>query len=149
MYSIERIREMTLEQRDTLYRNCLRLGGPKAESVIRTLETAGVPYVKSKSIAHGDPIYRRMEIVINNPENVEKMLDAAAKGRPPLEAVDPLIAAELGADYGAHNEGTITAGYLVGQKMYALGYEKRPALPLKGCVAKTAAAFRKKAQPPK
>jgi hypothetical protein len=32
----------------------------------------------------------------------------------------------------------------VGQKFHALGYDKGPPLPLKGCVAKTAATFRKR-----
>ncbi|WP_353646281.1 hypothetical protein [Mesorhizobium sp. WSM2239] len=86
-----------------------------------------------------------MEIIINNPANVELMLDASANGRPALEPIDPLIAKELGKDYGPHNESTVTAGYLVGQKMYALGYEKMPSKALsQGCVAKTAAIFRKR-----
>ncbi|MER8772658.1 hypothetical protein NKH63_28695 [Mesorhizobium sp. M0960] len=144
MYTIDGLGAKTLEQRDTIYRNCIRQGGPEADAIIEMLKATGLPYVKDKSLADGDPIYRKMEIIINNPVNVEKMLDAVAKGRPPLEAVDPLIAAGLGIDYGSHNEGTVTAGYLVGQKMYALGYEKMPALPLVGCVAKTATMFRKK-----
>ncbi|MDG4898181.1 hypothetical protein P9272_32100 [Mesorhizobium sp. WSM4976] len=144
MYTIEKLKAMTLEQRAQIYKNCLRKGGPEAEAIIEMLKATGMPYQKDKSLAHGDPVYRAMEVVINNPENVEKMLDAAAKGRPPLEAVDPLIKAKLGNDYGPHNEGTVTAGYLVGQKMYALDYEKTRALPLVGCVAKTAATFRKR-----
>lgn len=144
MYTIEKLKAKTLEERDQIYRNCLRNGGPEAEAIIEMLKATGLPYQKDRSLAHGDPTYRAMEIVINNPENVEKMLDAAAKGRPPLEAVDPLIKAKLGKDYGSHNDGTVTAGYLVGQKMYALDYEKTGALPLVGCVAKTAATFRKR-----
>jgi len=72
------------------------------------------------------------------------MLDATARGRPALEPIDPQIANALGADYGSHNESTVTAGYLVGQRMYALGYEKRPVKALSGCIAKTAATFRRK-----
>lgn len=144
MYTIDKLASMTVEQRDTIYRNCLRVGGPEAEEVIGKLQATGLPFIKAKSLAHGDPAYRKMEIIINKPENVEGMLDAAAKGRPPMEVIDPLLAAELGNDYGPHNEATVTAGYLVGQKMYALGYEKRPPLALRGCVAKTAATFRKR-----
>ncbi|MBW6421643.1 hypothetical protein KX729_09340 [Rhizobium sp. XQZ8] len=63
---------------------------------------------------------------------------------PALEPIDPQIASALGKDYGGHNESTIAAGYLVGQRMYALGYEKIGAKSLVGCIAKTAATFRKK-----
>jgi hypothetical protein len=144
MYTVEKLKANTLDERAQIYKNCLRNGGAKAEAVIEMLKATGLPYQKDRSLSHGDPIYRAMEIVINNPENVDKMLDAAAKGRPPLEAVDPLIKAKLGKDYGSHNEGTVTAGYLVGQKMYALNFEKTGEFPLIGCVAKTAATFRKR-----
>lgn len=146
-YTVETLRTKTLEQRDAIYRNCLRKGGPEADRIIGLLEATGLPYAKAKSLAHGDPVYRRMEMVINNPANVDLMLDAASRGRPPMEAIDPLLAEALGKDYGPHNEGTVTAGYLVGQKFYALGYEKGPSLPLQGCVAKSAATFRKRPRP--
>jgi len=143
VYTIEQLSEMTLEKRNTIYRNCLKSPGPKADEILAKLEATGLPYVKHKPVVNGDPEYRKIELIINNPENVEKMLDATAKGRPALEPLDPLIAHDLGDDYGGHNETTILAGYLVGQKMYALGYEKRPAKSLMGCIAKTAATFRK------
>lgn len=144
MYSIEQLAEMTLEKRDTIYRNCLKSPGPKADEILAKLKATGLSYVKHRPVVDGDPEYRKIELIINNPANVEKMLDATAKGRPALEPLDPLIACELGDDYGGHNETTILAGYLVGQKMYALGYEKRSSKPLKGCIAKTAATFRKR-----
>lgn len=144
MYTNKKLQGMTLEQRHTIYRNCLRNPGPKADEVLGQLEAAGLPYIKTTPIASGDPIYRTIELIINKPQNTELMLDATAKGRPALEPIDPQLAEALGPDYGGHNESTVTAGYLVGQRMYALGYEKRPAKALKGCIAKTAATFRKK-----
>lgn len=144
MYSTEQLASMTLEKRDTIYRNCLKKPGPEADEILAKLEETGLPYIKHKPVANGDPLYRKIELIINKPENVEKMLDATARSRPALEPIDPLIALELKGDYGGHNESTILAGYLVGQKMYALGYEKRPAKSLEGCVAKTAATFRKR-----
>lgn len=143
MYSIEKISQMTLEKRDTLYRNCLKAPGSKADEILAMLEASGLPYIKHKPISDGDPIYRKIEMIINKPENVEKMLDATARGRPALEPIDPLIANALGGDYGSHNESTIAAGYLTGQKMYALGYEKSRPKSLEGCIAKTAATFKK------
>ncbi|TWF41179.1 hypothetical protein [Neorhizobium alkalisoli] len=144
MYTVEKLKAMTLEERDTVYRNCLRNPGPKADEILLLLEKTGEKYIKDKPVANGDPIYRAIELIINKPEHTDLMLDATAKSRPALEPIDPLIANALGKDYGGHNETTILAGYLVGQRMYALGYEKRPAKTLTGCVAKTAATFRKK-----
>ncbi|MEB2848096.1 hypothetical protein [Endobacterium cereale] len=111
------------------------------------LKATNEKYIKDKPVANGDPIYRAIELIINKPDHSDLMLDATAKGRPALEPIDPLIAAALGNDYGGHNETTILAGYLVGQRMYALGYEKRPAKALQGCVAKTAATYRKIKRP--
>jgi hypothetical protein len=144
MYTVEKLAAMTLEKRDTIYRNCLKSPGPKADEILESLKATGLPYVKQRPVVNGDPEYRTIELIINKSENVERMLDATARGRPALEPIDPLIAQELGDGYGGHNETTILAGYLVGQKMYALGYEKRPSKALTGCVAKTAATFRKR-----
>jgi hypothetical protein len=146
MYTIEKLKAMTLKERDTIYRNCLRKPGPKADEILALLEATGEKYVKETPVAHGDPIYRTIELIISKPEHSDLMLDATAKGRPALEPIDPLIAEALGNDYGGHNETTILAGYLVGQRMYALGYEKRPAKSLVGCVAKTAATFRRRSR---
>jgi len=147
MYSVETLRDKTLEQRDVIYRNCLRKPGPKADEIIALLQATGKPYSKPTPVSAGDPIYRKIELIINRSENEGLMLDATARGRPALEPIDPLIAEALGPDYGGHNESTITAGYLVGQRMYALGYEKHPAKSMKGCIAKTAATYKKKKSP--
>jgi hypothetical protein len=144
VYTLEKLKAMTLEQRDTIYRNCVRSPGAKADEILALLDATGVKYIKDKPVVDGDPIYRLIELIISKPEHTDLMLDATAKGRPALEPIDPLIAQALGKDYGGHNETTVLAGYLVGQRMYALGYEKRPAKALVRCVAKTAATFRKK-----
>jgi hypothetical protein len=144
MYTVEQLKSMTLEKRHTIYQNCLRTPGPKADEILSKLKETGLPYFKPKPVSDGDPIHRKIELLVNMQASTELMLDATARGRRALEPIDPLIAAELGGDYGGHNESTITAGYLVGQPMYALGYEKLGSKALKGCVAKTAATFRKK-----
>ncbi|WP_024587576.1 hypothetical protein [Aliihoeflea sp. 2WW] len=145
LHTVDSLRRRTLEERAAIYDNCLRQGGPAADEVIGMLQTTGLPYTKQQEIYDGHPIYRAIELVIGKTENIELMLDSAAKGRPPVEAVDPLIAAELKSDYGAHNGGTVTAGYLVGQVMYSRGYEKQGQTKLKtGCVAKTGTLFRKR-----
>lgn len=144
MYTIEKLKAMTLEERDRIHTNCIRTPGPKADEVIRMLEATGEKFMKDKPVVNGDRIYRAIELIINRPENTDLMLDATAKGRPALEPIDLQISEELGTDYGGHNESTIVAGYLVAQRMYALGYESRPAKALSNCVAKTAATFRKR-----
>jgi hypothetical protein len=145
-YTPEKLAAMTLEQRETLYRNCLRLeGNADATSIVEMLVASGLSFRKSREIAHGDPEMTAIEIIVNTPENEPTMLDAVARGEPPLAVIEPLIVARLGTDYRGDNGGTVAAGYLIAKRLYALGHEKQPSRPMPpGSVAKTAATYRKK-----
>ena len=62
---------------------------------------------------------------------------------PALAGIDPMLLSALGVDYGSHNEGTISAGYLVAQMMRMHGYKltgRKGKLP-STCVAKTAEIY--------
>ena len=54
MYTVEKLKAMSLEQRAQIYKNCLRKGGPEAEAIIQMLKATGMPYQKDSSLAHGD-----------------------------------------------------------------------------------------------
>jgi len=90
--------------------------------------------------AHDDP--RETEEAINSPEGKEACLSATADGLPALAGVEPLIAAKLGAHYGAHDGLTVPAGYQVDTLMRQLGYKEtgKGVMP-EGSVAKTAAVW--------
>ena len=123
-----------------------RIENEDAVAIVEMIVGSGLPYRKSKEIAHGDPEMRAIEIVVNASENLSSLLDAAARGEPPLAAIEHLIVERLGPDYRGDNGGTVAAGYLVAKRLYALGYEKQPSKSMPfGSVAKTAATFRKKA----
>jgi hypothetical protein len=143
----EKIAAMSIEQRETLYRNCMeRIDNEDAVQIVEMIVKSDLPFRKQREIAHGDPEMRTIEIVVNASENEAGMLDAVAKRIPPLAFIEPLIVARLGKDYRGDNGGTIAAGYLIAKRLYALGYEKQRPKPMPaGSVAKTAATFRKKA----
>lgn len=141
----EQIASYTVNERHALYRNCLeRIENPEAVRLVELIVQSGLEYRKTKEIAHGDPEMRAIEIIANMTANEPLMLDAIARGIPPLQLLEPQIVAKLGADYNGKNGGTIAAGYLIAKRLYALGYEKAQSKPMPpGSVAKTAATFKK------
>lgn len=142
----EKIAAMSLENRATLYANCMKtVDNEDAVFIVEMIVDSGLPYARKKEISHSDPEMRAIELIVNAPANEPAMLDAVAAGDPPLGVIEPLIVKKLGDLYRAENGGTIAAGYLVAKRLYALDYEKCPARPMpSGSVARTAATFRKK-----
>ena len=97
---------------------------------------------KSTGMSKNDPIYIRMRDIIRSEESVAAMKKAATEGLPALAAIEPKLVAVFGKDYGQHNQGTMTAGALVGEVMYSLGFKKGKSAPMpEGSVAKTAATW--------
>ncbi len=91
-----------------------------------------------------DPIGLAMRGIVFSEQGSKAMLEAVENGRPALEAVDPMLAAALGSNYGKHNEATIQAGYLVAMRMRELGFEKTKQVPLEEhCVARSGVLFEK------
>jgi hypothetical protein len=81
--------------------------------------------------------------IVHSSEGIEAMKKAVADGWPPLSGVDPILHQTLGADYGAHNLATATAGDFVVKEMRRLGYKdtgKSGKLP-DHCKAKTGRVF--------
>ena len=155
-YTLVKIEQMSpKERRIALNNNKKYLENPKyaedASFNVDLIENSGLKLGPENELRSGDWQLREIEIIVNNPDNEAAMLAAVNEGAPPLSAIEKLIVAKLGSEYkGAGRHDTVQAGYLVGQRLYALGYEKVEGADkrmTKGSVAKTAATFRKKKRP--
>ncbi len=96
-----------------------------------------------------DPVTIRMFEIINSAEGRAAMIAATEKGLPAISGVDHRLSAELGVDYGGHNQATQTAGFLVAERVRQLGYRnsgRKGKLPERS-IAKTAEIFVKKRVP--
>ncbi|WP_372782898.1 hypothetical protein [Phenylobacterium sp.] len=143
-WNLERLRAMPVHDRAGLYRNACRLAHtPQGAALKKLLEAAGLPFSEAAALTLDDPISVRMHEVINSPEGRAAAIEATKAGLPAMAGIDPLLQVALGVDYGSHNQGTNTAGWLVGQLMQTLGYRKDGEKPLPAhCVAKTAAMWK-------
>ncbi|MBP1857724.1 hypothetical protein [Rhizobium herbae] len=144
--TLDELNAWTFDQRQTFYRNGLaRFDNAEAVRLVEMLVASGLPFRSGKEIAHGDREMKALEAIVYSPYNEKLLLEAAASGKPPLGAIEPLIIEGLGEDYRADNGATIAAGYLIARRLYALGFEKGNSQKMPdGSVAKTAATFRKK-----
>lgn len=143
-WTLDDLEEMSVHDRHQLFKNAARLSHtPEGAALKALIEEAGLPFSDSAALRDDDPIFLKMESVVNSPEGRAAAVTATKAGLPALAGVDPLIQEALGVDYGPHNHGTVNAGWLVGQVMQTLGYRKagRGNMP-DGSVAKTAATWR-------
>lgn len=140
--TIERLQKMTPEQRATLHENARKRIDHGGREIIELIESSGLP-LSSGGMRLSDPVYRRMEEIVWSSEGKKAAVAATEAGLPALAGVEPLIVADLGDRYHPHNDGTKSAGGIVGELMRSLGYElighaDMPA----GSVAKTAALWK-------
>ena len=144
--SLDEMNGWPFEQRQTFYRNGLaRFDNAEAVRLVEMMVASGLPFRRGKEIAHGDREMKVLEAIVYAPYNEKLLLEAAASGKPPLGAIEPLLVEALGEDYRIDNGATIAAGYLIARRLYALGFEKGNSQKMPdGSVAKTAATFRKK-----
>lgn len=142
-WTLDELKAMTVHQRAELYKNACRLAHtPQGAALKALIEEAGLPFSDDAALTLDDPLTLRMYEVINAKPGRDAAVAATKAGLPAMAGIDPLLQAELGVDYGPHNQGTNTAGYLVGQLMQSLGYKKVGQKPLPDhCVAKTAAMW--------
>ncbi|WP_156417905.1 hypothetical protein [Aureimonas sp. AU4] len=94
-------------------------------------------------MAKDDPVYRELERIIRSPEGRKAMIAATTAGLPALAGVEPMIVASLGPLYGPHDQGTVSAGGIIGEVMRPMGYRKdRDSAPMPiGSVAQSAATW--------
>ncbi len=140
--TIEKLETMTPEQRARLYENARKRIDQGGREVMKLIDSSGLP-LRSGGMSLSDPIYVRMEEIIWSAEGRTAAIKATEAGLPALAGTEPLIVEDLGHHYHPHNDGTKSAGGIVGELMRHLGYEHaghRDMPP--GSVAKTAALWR-------
>lgn len=133
---------MTPEQRATLHENARKRIDNGGREIIELIEASSLP-LSSGGMRLSDPVYIRMQEIIWSSEGKKAAIDATASGLPALAGIEPLIVADLGDRYHPHNQGTVSAGGIVGELMRFLGYKilGQADMP-KGSVAKTAALWK-------
>jgi hypothetical protein len=128
-YTLEQLEAMTPKQRrNMLTNNQTRINDPKygeaAKANIDLLKGSGLKIGPLEELRDGDWQLREIELIINDPTNEAPMLDAVAKGYPPLGAIEHKIVAKLGDEYLSERRDTVHSGDLVAKRLYALGYDK-------------------------
>lgn len=112
-------------------------------ATLRQLEELGIK-VPAAGVTLDSPAGKLMQRVIFSPEGRRAAMDAAKQGKAPMEPIDVLLQAAMGADYSADNGATVQAGYLVAnlmrQEMWEVSPNRRAHLP-DHCIAKTAALY--------
>jgi len=132
-----------MADRYALYENALKRRSPEADAIIEQLSQYKLLGRIGGGLPRHHPIIRGIEEVIRTPEARVAAVEATDRGLPALAGVDPMIQARLGEDYGGKDT-TNWAGTFQAEVMYELGYEQIAKRPMPaGCVARTAAFFRK------
>jgi hypothetical protein len=137
------LRAMTPEQRMTVRSNPVKLGGEVGCTTVALIDSLNLP-LSSGGMSKDDPFYREMEEIVWSAEGKAAAVQAVEKGLPAMAGIDPLLRKGMGNRYGRESQGTMNAGSIVAELMRYLGYQKgKEADVPPGCVAKTAATWRK------
>jgi hypothetical protein len=143
-YILDDLKKMTPEQRASLYQNASKLRQNGGQAIIDLIDSSGLS-LSSGGMRASDPAYIKIEEIAWSPEGRRAATEVTEKGQPALAGIEPMIVAELGAQYHPHDGGTVNAGYIVAGLMRHLGYVedgegKMPA----GSVAKTAMKWKQR-----
>jgi hypothetical protein len=131
------LRAMTPEQRMTVRGNAAKLGGEVGNATMALIDSLNLP-LSSGGMPKDDPVYRETEEIVWSAEGKAAAILAVEKGLPAMAGIDPLLRKAMGNRYGRESQGTMNAGSIVAE--YQKG--KEADLP-PGCIAKTAATWRK------
>jgi len=143
-WTVERLRNLSLQQREALFDNARRKGGPEADEIVRLLMEHDLLVRAGGGLSRDHPIIQQMEEIIRSPEGRLAAKQAAEAGEPAMAGIDPLLSAALGSSYGEHDT-TSWAGTLTAEIMGEAGYvQTRKAQMPESCVARTAAFFEKR-----
>jgi hypothetical protein len=105
--TLDELNAWTFDQRQTFYRNGLaRFDNADSVRLVEMIVTSGLPFRHGKDIAHGDREMKALEAIVYSPYNEKLLLEAAASGKPPLGAIEPLMIEGLGEDYRIDNGAT-------------------------------------------
>jgi hypothetical protein len=143
-WTLDRLRALTLKQREALFANARGRVDHEAENVIRLLVDHDLLVRSGGGLSRDHPTIQQMEEIIRSAQGRQAAQKAAEAGLPAMAGIDPLLSAALGASYGEHDT-TSWAGTLTAEIMDECGYVQTRKAPLpEGCVAKTAAFFEKR-----
>jgi hypothetical protein len=133
---------MTPEQRMTIRSRAEKLGGEIGNATVALIDSLNLP-LSSGGMSEDHPLYREMQKIVWSAEGKVAAVHAVDRGLPAMAGIDPLLRKIMGDRYGLEYQGTMNAGYIVGELMRFLGYQKdgEAGLP-SDCVAKTAATWR-------
>lgn len=137
IWTEERLRAATPEERARLYANAKRMGTPDALAIAQRIESLGLPFSEPGCVNMDDPIVAKLYEIVFSDESRIAAKKAADDGLPALAGVDPLISKALGADYGKHNMTTHTAGGFIAELMREMGYKEtgKSGKTPSGCIA--------------
>ena len=135
------LRAMTPEQRMTVRSRAAKLGGDIGTATVTLIDSLYLP-LSSGGMSEDHPLYLEMQEVVWSSVGRAAALRAVEQGLPAMAGVDPILQQVLGERYGREYQGTMNAGYIVGELMRHLGFEKGKEASLPpGCIAKTAATW--------
>lgn len=141
-YSDEKLAAMNGVEIRNLYANCQRHDTDDARIILDQIEKLDLLSRPVEALRSSDPIFLKIEEIVNRSDSRAKIIAAVEQGVPGLAGVEPDIVAELGDSYSGHDWGTVNAGWIVGQLMYSMGYKKGKSAKMPpGSVAKSAATW--------
>jgi hypothetical protein len=139
-YSDDQLRSFSPSERHTIYKKARAHGTPEALELCERIRSLGLPYSEAAALKQNDPITMRIYEIAFTEAASSAMKAAIEAGQPPMIALDPLLVADLGVDYGPHNHSTNMAGRIAAERMEMFGFRRtgrKGPLP-KTCIAKTA-----------
>jgi hypothetical protein len=140
----EKIEAMSLDRREVLFDNARAKGTPEAQRIIDLMVEHDLLVRSGGGLPREHPTILEIEEIIRSDEGRMAGKQASDDGLPAMAGVDHMLAAALGGKYGP-NDTTSWAGTLMAEVMAEAGYVQTRKKPMpKGCVAKTAAFFKKR-----
>lgn len=143
-WTIERLKALSLKQRETLFDNARQQNSAEAQEIITLLVDNDLLIREGGGYPRDHPIIQRIEEIIRSDEGRAAAKAATDRGQAAMAGIDPLLSTDLGSDYGERDT-TNWAGSLTAEIMAEAGFVQtgKKALP-PTCVAKTAAFFEKR-----
>ena len=143
--TLEQITRWSPEERLRVRERAAAMKTSMGEETVALIDGSGLPLRTGGGMGYDHPIYREMEQVIWSAEGKAAALAAVQAGLPAMAKVDPLLQERMQNRYSADQQGTLSAGAIVADVMRTFGYEPHASAPLpSGCVARTAALYRRK-----
>jgi hypothetical protein len=112
-WTVEKLRALSLKQRDNLFENARAQDTDEARAIIEILVENDLLVRAGGGLTREHPIIQRMEEVIRSTNARHAAVKASDDGLPALAGIDAMLAEALGADYGDYDTtswaGTLTA----------------------------------------